>query len=72
MIGEDDDELIAAEPANDTLSVRHQFELVGDVLENTVADEVAVSIIERLEVIYVHEKHGEGALASGLSTDQPL
>jgi len=46
--------------------------LVGDVLENTVADEVAVGIVERLEVIYVHEEHGEGALASGLSTDQPL
>ncbi len=59
--GHEDDEFVAAITRDDVGPAAIGFQDVADTLENEVAFEVAVEIVDKLEAVQVHEDKSEGA-----------
>ena len=65
---EEDRELVAAETRRRVALPELPFEPIGDLDEQAVSEDVAVAVVDELEVVDVHEEHGD--LASRSSTGQ--
>jgi hypothetical protein len=63
-VGENEGELFAALPTRDVFGANAGFEDVGDGLQRGVSGEMAVGVIEALEVVDVDHQHGEGLFAA--------
>src|SRR3954447_3466781 len=75
LLCEEDEELLAAVAVDGVAAAALAAEGVGDGAQHAVAGLVAVTIVERLEVIDVAEQHAVGvavADATGVETDQIL
>ena len=54
--GEDERELVAAEPAGDVAAARDVGEHLGDTAQHSVAGQVAVGVVDALEPVEVDEQ----------------
>ena len=59
--GQQDDELLAAEAVDGLAATEPVLEALGDVLEDLVADDVAVLVVDRLEAVEVADEHRDAA-----------
>jgi hypothetical protein len=60
-VAEQEQELVAADAGDDVLAARHRLQALADLLEDDVADRVAVGVVDRLEAVEVDEEQGEPA-----------
>ena len=60
-VAEQEQELVAADAGDDVLAARHRLQALADLLEDEVADRVAVGVVDRLEAVEVDEQQGEPA-----------
>ena len=66
-LGNDDRELVAAEPARGHLVGNHRLEAARDLLQQMVAGDVAEAVVDRLEPVEVDQQHRAlGAAGLGL------
>src|SRR5437667_2972207 len=63
--GHEDDELVAAVASDDIGAAAVLLEDVADALEDEVAFEVAVEIVDEFEAVEIHEDKREGAAGAG-------
>ena len=60
-VGEQQQELVAADPGHHVLAARHRLQALADLLEHEVADRVAVGVVDRLEAVEVDEQQRQAA-----------
>ena len=60
-VAEQQQELVAADAGDHVLAARHRLQALADLLEDEVADRVAVGVVDRLEAVEVDEQQGEPA-----------
>jgi hypothetical protein len=63
-VGEEDEELLAAVASGDVVGAGGTGDAAADFAQDRVAGEVAVSIVDRLEVIDIEKKDAEAAVAA--------
>ena len=63
-LGQQDAELVAAEAGDGVGGAQRGLEPLGDLLEEHVAVVVAERVVDLLEVIEVHDHHGQAAVAA--------
>ena len=63
--GDDHGELLAAHPADDVGRANRGAKHVRDLVEQLVADSVAVDVVHLLEVVEIEHHHGDGVVLRG-------
>ena len=69
-IGQDDDELVAAEPADQVFAPRAFKQARADLLQQAIAGFVTVQIVDRLEAVQVDEQQCAPTMAALRRRDQ--
>src|SRR5216684_6564162 len=63
-LGHEDDEFVSTVARDDVGAAAIGLQNMADALENEVAFEVAVEIVDKLEAVEVHEDEGKGAAST--------
>ena len=71
-VGDQDEELVAAEPGDDVGRPHRASQPVGHDAQELVARRVAVAVVHELEVVEVDEEHGDGEVAAMRACDRLL
>ena len=64
IVGDDDGELVAAEPGHELSQTHAAPKPEGNLLQHLVASDMAVHIVNRLEAVQVHEEQGHGGASA--------
>jgi hypothetical protein len=65
---QDQHELVAADAADGVALAQHRAQPLAHALQQLVAGRVAERVVDELEVVEVHEHHGDVRAASAAST----